>query len=73
MFVYVNFFYKFPIQHGLKEGEALSQLLFNFILEYVIRKVQENQVRLKLHGTYQLLVYTDDMKLLEDNIDTYHK
>jgi hypothetical protein len=34
---------KFPIQNGLKQGDALSPLLFNFALEYINRRVQENQ------------------------------
>jgi len=31
---------KFPVRNGLKQGVALSALLFNFALEYSIRKVQ---------------------------------
>jgi hypothetical protein len=34
----------FSIQNGLKQGDALSPLLFNFVLEYAIRKVQEIQM-----------------------------
>jgi hypothetical protein len=34
---------KFPIQNGLKQGDALSPLLSDFALEYTIRKVQENE------------------------------
>jgi hypothetical protein len=63
----------FPIQNGLKQGDALSPLIFNFALEYVFKKVQENQVVQKLNGTHQLLVYTDDVNLLGDNIDTIKK
>jgi hypothetical protein len=42
----------------------------NFASEYAIRKVQENQVGLKLNSIPRLLVYADDVNLLRDNIDT---
>jgi hypothetical protein len=63
----------FPIQNGLKQGDAISPLLFNFALEFAIRKVRENKVGLKLNGTHQFLAYADDVNLLGDNKGTIKK
>ena len=63
----------FHIRTGLKDGEALAPLLFNFALEYAIRKVQVNQDGLKLNGTYQFLSYADDANILERSVYTVKK
>jgi hypothetical protein len=62
---------KFSVKNEVKQGNHLSLLFFNFASEYSIRKVQENQVGLKLNGTHRLLVYSVDVNLLGGNI--YHK
>ena len=63
----------FPIRNGLKQGDALLPLLFNFALEYAIRRVQVNQGGLKLIGTHQLLVYGDDVNILGGRVHTVKK
>jgi hypothetical protein len=63
----------FPTKNGLKQGDALSPVFFNFALEYAIRKVQENQVGLKLNWTRKILAYANDVNLLEDGVYTINK
>jgi hypothetical protein len=60
----------FPIHNGLKQKDSLSPPIFDCTSEYAIRKVQENQMGMKLNGICQLLTYADDVNLLGDNIDT---
>jgi hypothetical protein len=54
----------FPIKNGLKEGDALLPLLFNFALEYAIRKVKANHKLLKFNGKHQVVIYVDDVNLV---------
>jgi hypothetical protein len=57
----------------MKQGDALSPLLFNFPLEYANRRVLVNQDGLKLNCTHQLLVYADDVNILGGSIHTLKK
>jgi len=63
----------FPIRNGLKQGDALSPLLFNFALEYAIRTIQLNQDGLKLNGTHQLMAYAGNVNILGGSLDTVKK
>jgi len=62
----------FTVKNGLKQGDALLPLIFNFAVEYVIRRVEVNQDGLKLNGTHQRLVYAEDVNILgrRKNTDT---
>jgi len=61
------------MKNGLKQGDALPPLLFNFALQYTIRRVPVKQDGLKLNGTHQLLVYADYVNILGESIHTIKK
>jgi len=65
-----NLYGMFPVRNGLKQGDALSPLLFNLALAYAIRRVQVNQDGLKLNGAYGVLVYADDVNILGGSVHT---
>ena len=60
----------FPTRNGLKQGNALPPLLFNFALDYAIKRAQVNQDGLILNGTHQLLAYADDVNILGGSVHT---
>ena len=60
----------FPIRNDLKQGDALSPLIFVFASAYVIKSVQVNQDGLKLNGTHQFLVYADYINILGESVNT---
>jgi hypothetical protein len=64
---------KLPINNGLKQGVALSPLLFNFVVEYAVRRVRVNQDGLNLNGTHQLLVYANGVNMLGGSVHTVKK
>jgi len=63
----------FPVQNGLKYGDALSPLRFNFALKYAVRRVQLNQNGLKFNGTHQVLVYADCVNILSGSVHSVKK
>jgi hypothetical protein len=63
----------FPVRNALKQGDALSPLLFHFALECAIRRVQVSHNGLKLNDTHQCLVYVDDINILGRSVHTIYK
>jgi hypothetical protein len=55
----------FEVVKGLKKGDALSPVLFNFSLESVIRRTSQRQP-MEVNGNHTLLAYADDIIILDD-------
>jgi hypothetical protein len=63
----------FPIKNGLKQGDALSPLLFNFASEYTFRMVQVNHDGLKINCIHQIWVYADVVIILDGSVKSTKK
>ena len=63
----------FPTKKVFKQGDALSQLLFNFALENAIRSVPGNQDGLKLNVAHQRLVCGNHFTILGGSVHTVKK
>jgi hypothetical protein len=58
----------FHIRNSLKQGDALTSLLFSFAGQYAIKRVLVSQDALKLNNTNQLLVYADEVNILGGSV-----
>ena len=63
----------FRIKSGVKEGDALSSLLFNFVLEYAIWWVDANRKGFKLDRRQQILVNADVVNILRGSVQAIKK
>ncbi|XP_075979935.1 uncharacterized protein LOC142979060 [Anticarsia gemmatalis] len=58
---------EFTVVTGLKQGDALSPMLFNLVLEHVLRKVLALDAGAKLNGKHTVIGYADDLALLGES------
>ena len=63
----------FPVKNTLKQGYSLLPMIFKFAWEYAIRRVQAHQEDLYLNITHELVVYADDVNILDRSVHTIQK
>jgi hypothetical protein len=54
----------FFIEHGLKQGDYLASLLFNLILEFILRRLRINLKGMMEYKSTQVLDYADDIAII---------
>lgn len=54
----------FQVKDGLRQGDPLSAVVFNFVLEKVIRDAKINRSGLLYHKKHQCLAYADDIVIV---------
>ncbi|XP_048481716.1 uncharacterized protein LOC125489586 [Plutella xylostella] len=64
---------EFAVVTGLKQGDALSPMLFNLALEHVLRGVLELDFGLQLNGKHKVVGYADDLAVLGKTAEEVRK
>uniref|UniRef100_A0A8D9DWW4 Craniofacial development protein 2 n=1 Tax=Cacopsylla melanoneura TaxID=428564 RepID=A0A8D9DWW4_9HEMI len=59
----------FEVKSGLKQGDCLSPILFNLVLEKAIRKVTETNEGITMGQIINILAYADDIILIAETED----
>lgn len=64
----------FEVQSGVRQGDGLSPILFNFVLEKALQKLRNENIGISL-GNYKinLLAYADDIVILGQTEDDIRK
>ena len=60
----------FEVRSGLKQGDALSPVLFNIALESVFRNLEHRQQIFSRTGISLILTYAADIDVVGDSFDT---
>lgn len=57
----------FDVNTGVRQGDGLSPLLFNIVLERTLKRTRELQLGMNVGTIINLLAFADDIVLLVDN------
>jgi len=60
---------EFRVENGLRQGDALSPMLFNIALEYVVRAVIESNIGVKIQENTEVMImaYVDDIMIVAES------
>jgi sorting nexin-29 len=60
----------FPVETGLRQGDALSPILFNIAMESMVKKVQEDSIGLKIgEQNVVMAAYADNIIIMGETED----
>lgn len=57
----------FEVKTGVKQGDSLSPVLFNIVINRIIQKVKLLQIGAQLESKINIVAYADDIALLADS------
>jgi hypothetical protein len=61
------------VKRGLKQGDGLAPLLFNIVLEYVIRQLPVDVNSSLIYKSGQIVGYADDINIMGKPMQTVEK
>jgi hypothetical protein len=62
-----------PVNQGIRQGDSLSPLLFNIIMDELIKSVSNNKGFKMGDSEIKIICYAEDAVLLSDNEDNHQR